>query len=109
MKTADIHSNSENYDTLVDKINIEIKFAKREKDKLLCLIVGYGSSGGSHKIKNNTIMILDELRKANKIKDYILGSDIDIFNIKYQSFIGHENIPEMYKNKANSGIIIVHV
>ena len=62
MKTADIHSDSENYDALIKKIDVEIRFAKREKDKLLCLIVGYGSSGGSHKIKNNTISILEELK-----------------------------------------------
>lgn len=107
MRTVDIHSDNENLNTLEYKIKMEISLSKKTKDKLLCFIVGYGSKGGSHRIKNNTIDILEGLKSKRQIKDYILGSDIDIFNEKYQKFIGKDNVPNELKNKKNPGIIIV--
>lgn len=109
MRTVDVHSDCENLNTLMYKLNIEFKFARREPDKLLCLIVGYGSNGGSHKIRNNVITLLDEYKDSNRIKDYILGSDIDIFNFKYQSFLGKDKIPVEFKNRVNPGVILVYL
>jgi len=109
MRTVDIHNDNQNENRVRYDIDNEIAFAKREKDKLLCLIVGYGSSGKSHKVKNYAIMYLDELKEKKRIVDYILGNDIDIFNPKYQTFKGRENIPEDIKKSHNLGIIIVKV
>ena len=109
MRNYDIHNNSQNKDSVKYELDKEIRSTKREKDRLLCLIVGYGSSGGSHKIKNYVIEYLDEYKECGFIKDYIIGSDIDIFNTKYQSFKGKEKIPENVKKEHNPGVIIVLV
>ena len=109
MRTYDIHNNNQNKDSVKYELDKEIRSTKREKDRLLCLIVGYGSTGGTHKIKNYVIEYLDEYKVTGFVKDYILGSDIDIFNLKYQSFKGKENMPEILKKERNSGIILVLV
>ena len=109
MRTTDMHSDSENQARIKYELENEIRFAKRESDKLLCIISGYGSTGGTHKIRNYLIELLDEYKSTKRIKDYILGEDIDIFNVKYQSFIGKEKIPESIKKSHNKGIILVSV
>ena len=108
MINYDIHNDKQGFDRIKYDLDIQIKFAKREKDRLLCLIVGYGSTGGTHKIKNNAIEILEEYKKNNRIKDYLLGDNLDIFNPLYQSFKGKDNIPSNLKN-INPGIIIILV
>ena len=109
MRMYDIHNNNQNKDTVKYELDKEIKSTKRESDRLLYLIVGYGSSGGSHKIKNYVIEYLDLYIKSGLIKDYIIGSDIDIFNSKYQAFKGREKLPENVKKERNPGAIIVLV
>ena len=109
MRMYDIHNNNQNKDTVKYELDKEIKSTKRESDRLLYLIVGYGSSGGSHKIKNYVIEYLNEYIKTGFVKDYIIGSDIDIFNPKYQQFKGREKLPENVKKERNPGVIIILV
>lgn len=109
MRTYDIHNDKQNKERVKYELDKEIRSTKREKDRLLCLITGYGSTGGSHKIRNYVIEYLDEYLIAGFVKDYIMGYDIDIFNPKYQAFKGKENIPEKLKKERNGGIILVLV
>ncbi len=106
MITIDLHGM--NIDSALYNLDNHIKMAKKDKDRLLYVITGYGSSGKTHKIKNNVIDKLDEYKSTNYIKDYLLGNEIDIFNTKYQSF-PNKNIPENIKNDRNLGAILVAV
>lgn len=107
MLTRDIHSNKESVSSALYDLNESIKMARRDKDKLLCLIIGYGSKGTSHKIKTAVIEYLEELKIKNQIKDYLLGSDIDIFNIKYQKFTHKDKIPDLDKKHPNPGVVYI--
>ena len=109
MYTADIHSNKETVKDAIYELDIALSFARKEKDKLLCLITGYGSKGTSHKIKSEILIILEEYIKDNKIKGFLLGSDIDMFNYKYQKFIYKDRIPKKDKIIKNPGAIYVAV
>ena len=109
MLTVDIHSNKETVKDVLYTLKEHILTAKRDKDKLLCLIVGYGSKGTSHKIKTATIEALDEYLKINFIKGYLLGERCDIFNSDYHKFIKKDRIPESYKRSMNKGVIFVAV
>ena len=106
MITIDLHGM--NVDSAIYNLNNHLKMAKKDKDRLLYIITGYGSSGKTHKIKNKVIEVLDEYKMNKYIKDYLLGSEIDIFNLKYQSF-PNKNIPENIKNERNLGAILVAV
>ena len=107
MYTEDIHSNKETVSQALDKLDIALSIARRDKDKILCLIVGYGSKTNKHKIKSAIIDKLDEYLSVNRIKGYILGSDLDIFNEKYQKLPNNYKIPDKEKQEKNPGKIYI--
>jgi len=107
MITIDIHSNHETVSDAISMLDGAIKLGRKEKDKLVCLIVGYGSKGTAHKIRSATIEKLIEYKEKRFIKDFIIGSDLDIFNLNYQKFIGKEKIGEEEKKKKNPGAIYI--
>ncbi len=103
----DIHSNKETVDNALYDLEQSIKLCKRQKDKLLCLIVGYGSSSGHHRIKTAVIEKLNEYKEKNFIKDYIEGNNLDIFDIDYQKFKYKDLISDEEKRRKNPGIIYI--
>lgn len=107
MLTRDIHSQKESVDTALYDLEESIRLARFDKDKILCVIVGYGSTGKTHKIKTACLKHLEELKNNKKIKEYILGSDLDIFNINYQSLKYKDRIPNNVKKTRNPGAIYV--
>lgn len=108
MYEVDIHSNKETVEVALYNLKIAINMAKKEPDKLLKVVVGYGSTGKSHKIKTSVIEKLDEYKNNKFIKDYLLGENIDIFDVKYQNFKGKDRIPDKEKS-LNKGIILILV
>lgn len=52
MFTRDIHSHQETTEAAVYDLNQSILLCRRQKEKLLCVIVGYGSKGKTHKIQS---------------------------------------------------------
>ena len=107
MYIIDIHSNKETIEIAKYELDQGIIIARKDKDKLLCAIVGYGSSSNKHRIKTAILEYLSELKDKNYIKDYILGSDLDIFFFNYQSFKYGFRIPEEEKKTKNPGAIYV--
>lgn len=109
MYTSDIHSHKETIKEAIYELDIALQFARKEKDRLLCIITGYGSKGTSHKIKTEIENVLNEYLKLNKIKGFLIGSDIDMFNDKYQKFIYKDRIPKKDKMIKNPGAIYIAV
>ncbi len=109
MLRRDIHSNKETVQNASYDLDQSIALAKRDKDKLLCLIIGYGSKGTAHKIHTAVIKRLEEYLNANRIKGYILGSQLDIFNPDYQNFPARDKIPDDDKRQRNPGAVYVAV
>lgn len=107
MLTRDIHSNNETVSVALYELTVSINLARHDKDKLLCLITGYGSSGKTHKIKTAIIEKLDELKAKKQIKGYLLGSELDIFNLNYQNFSHKDKIPKSDFKRPNPGIIYI--
>lgn len=107
MLTIDIHSHKENVKDATIMCDNAIKMARKDKDRLLCLIVGYGSKGTAHKIRSATLELLEGYKNKKIIKDYINGNELDIFNPRYQRFIGVDRIPEEEKKKRNPGAIYI--
>ena len=106
MYSLDIHSNKETVEQALYQLDIAIKLGKREKDKIIELIVGYGSKGGTHKIRTAVIEKLEEYKSNKRIKDYITGDLID-FGAKHIEFL--KAAPEFYnlKKTANKGVIYI--
>lgn len=92
-------------DEAIYDLDLTIKLCKKQKDKICGLIVGYGSSNKSHKIKTAFLDILEEKKNKKIIKDFICGEDLDIFSSKYLNFKYRDLIPESEKKIKNKGII----
>lgn len=107
MLTRDIHSNNETVSIALYELTVSINLARKDKDKLLCLITGYGSSGKTHKIKTAIIEKLEELKAKKQIKGYLIGSELDIFNLNYQGFSHKDKIPKSDFNRPNPGVIYI--
>ena len=106
MLSRDIHYGKPTVLNAMEHLKIFLKDAKRS-EKIVEVITGYGSSGGTSKIKNEAIKVLDELKESNFIKDYICGNDLDIFNLKYQNFKYRSLIGEDVKRSRNPGAIYI--
>ncbi len=108
MITKDIHSNKETVVDALYQLDLAIKEAKRDPDKILCIITGYGSRGGTHKIRSAVLEKLEEYIENKRIKAYILGSDIDFGN-KYIEFL--KKAPRFYNvlKQCNDGIVYISV
>lgn len=104
MFTVDLHLKNETVDTACYNLMEAIKLARASKDRVLHLIVGYGSTGGTHKIKTAVLERLNELKSKNQIKGFLEGNEVYMFNPKYLSLKGHELIP---KESYSKGEIIV--
>ena len=106
MITKDIHSNKETVNDALYLLDLYIKEAKRDKDKILCLITGYGSKGCTHKIRTSIIERLEEYKNKNRIKAFILGVDID-YGEKYIAFL--KSAPRFYnvQKERNNGVIYI--
>lgn len=108
MYQVDIHKYKETVKDALYELNVSISFGKREKDHLVKVITGYGSSGGTHKIKTAVISYLEE-KKGHGIKDYILGDDLINHSPKFFSFKYLDCIPESEKRALNPGVIYIIV
>ena len=104
MYTVDLHLKKETVDTACYNLMEYIKLARASKERVLHLIVGYGSTGGTHKIKTAILERLSELKNKNQVKGFLEGNEVDMFNPKYLSLKGHELIP---KRSFSKGEIIV--
>lgn len=106
MLSRDIHYGKPTVANALEHLEIFLKEVKRS-EKIVEVITGYGSTGGSCKIKNAVIERLEELKEKNYIKDYIFGNELDIFNKKYQNFKYRSLIPDSVKKMCNPGAIYI--
>ncbi len=107
MLTIDIHSNKETVSAALYQLGEAIRLARRDKDKLLCVIVGYGSTGKTHKIRTAVIDELTNLKINNNIKGFICGNNLDLFDPIYHGFEYRDRIPDSEKKKQNKGAIYI--
>lgn len=107
MLTIDIHYGKPTVDTALSNLDSQLRIFKKQGHKSICVITGYGSTTGKHKIKTAAIDYLEELKGKHQIKDFILGENINIFNSKYQNFLYKELLDDEIKQRTNPGFVIV--
>lgn len=106
MLSRDIHYGKPTVINAIEHLKLFLKDSKRS-EKIVEVITGYGSSGGTSKIRSASLELLEELKKSKFIKDYICGNELDIFNSKYQTFQYKSLISEDIKKRRNPGAIYV--
>lgn len=107
MYTVDLHPKDATVSSAIENLKQSLKLCRQTKEKVACFIVGYGSTGGTHKIKTAILEELDQLLQAHQIKGFIIGSEIDIFNPKYQNLKGREYLDKECQRRQNPGEVFV--
>lgn len=107
MFTMDLHQKKETVVSALYNLKEGIRMARTSKEHIVCFIVGYGSTGGTHKIKTAVLEELQKMKEKSQIRDFIIGSEVDIFSIKYQQLRGKELLDEECKKRKNPGEILV--
>lgn len=106
MRSRDIHYGMPTVTNALEHLDLFLKEVKRN-EKIVEVITGYGSTGGSSKIKNAVIKRLLEYKEKNYIKDFICGNELDIFNSKYQNFKYISLLTPEIKKMQNKGAIYI--
>lgn len=106
MLSRDIHYGKPTVTNAINHLEIFLKSVKN-KEKIVEVITGYGSSGGTHKIKTAVEEYLLNLKEKHYIKDYIWGNELDLFNPKYLNFKYKDLIPNSEKIKLNKGSVYI--
>lgn len=107
MYTVDLHLKKETVEDAKYNLLEAIKISRKTQEKVLCLIVGYGSTGGTHKIKSAILDRLSELKEKKQIKNYITGDHVDIFHAEYQNLKEKNLLPKEALQHPNAGQIFV--
>lgn len=108
MFTVDIHKYNKSVDNAIYELKEAIALGKRDKDHLVKVITGYGSSGGTHKIKTKVLVYLDE-NLGHGIKDYISGDDLLNHTDRFFKFKYLGVLPKEEKQYPNPGCIYIIV
>ena len=106
MRSRDIHYGKPTVANALEHLDLFLKEVKRS-EKIVEVITGYGSTGGTSKIKNAVLMRLEEYKESKYIKDYICGNELDIFNPKYQNFKYKMLLTEEVKRSKNPGAVYI--
>ena len=106
MLSRDIHFGKPTVINAIEHLKQFLQDSKRS-EKIVEVITGYGSTGGTSKIRTAALEFLEELKTSKYVKDYICGNELDIFNHKYQSFGYKSFLTEEIKKRRNPGAIYI--
>lgn len=106
----DLHGRGMLVDDALARLECLISSARSGGPKLFAVVTGYGSSGGTSKIKSAVLTACRRYKKQNHIRGYLDGEKAgDMFSEEFLSFPDAASIPAMYHRMANPGIVIIRV
>ncbi len=87
-----------------------VSSARNGGPKIFAVVTGYGSSGGTSKIKSSVLAACRKYLAENHIRGYLDGENAgDMFSPQFLSFPNVSRIPVAYKRSPNPGIVFVAV
>jgi len=93
-----------------DALAIFDRIVSRERGRhgMFAVVTGYGSSGGTAKIKKAVLAACRQYRSQNHIRGFLDGEKAgDMFSSEALSFPRYAEIPVAYKRSGNPGVVIV--
>ncbi len=110
IKVLDIKSDFLSSEEAISKVLTEIDACKLNKVvRVLLVIHGYGSSGKGGIIKRELLLRLPNLKKQNKILDFIPNEKFSTNNEKYKNYVTQypELILDSNLKNLNPGITLI--
>jgi hypothetical protein len=106
----DLHRNGMFVDDALARLEQIVSGARGGGPKLFAVITGYGSSGGTSKIKSAVLAKCRKYKAQNHIRGFLDGEKAgDMFSPEFLSFPDAAALPAIYHRTGNPGIVIIRV
>ena len=106
----DLHSRGMRVDDATSELDRLISRARSGGVRVFGVVTGYGSSGGTSRIKSAVLAACRRYLRENHIRGFLDGEYAgDIFSKQFLAFPDSALIPVAYKRSPNPGIVFVAV
>ena len=106
----DLHARGMRVDVATSELERLVSRARSGGVRVFGVVTGYGSSGGTSRIKSAVLAACRKYLKQNHIRGFLDGEHAgDIFSKQFLSFPDTGAIPVMYKRSPNPGIVFIAV
>ena len=106
----DLHARGMRVDDALAKLERVISSARAGGPKLFAVVTGYGSSGGTSRIKSAVLAACRRYRRQNHIRGFLDGeAAADFFTPDFFDFPAAAAIPPRYRRSPNPGIVFICV
>ena len=106
----DLHERGMRVDGALAALERIIASARGSGPKMFAIVTGYGSSGGTSRIKDAVLGACRKYRRLNHIRGFIDGEKAaDFLSPEFLAFPDMASIPASYRRSPNPGIVIISV
>lgn len=106
----DLHPQGARVDDALAQLERIISSARGGGPSLFAVITGYGSQGGTSRIKASVLAACKRYRAQNHIRGYLDGElAADVFSAECLAFPDSFMIPPAYRRSPNPGIVFICV
>lgn len=106
----DLHSRGMCVDDAMSELDRLISRARNGGVRVFAVVTGYGSSGGTCRIKSSVLAACRKYKKQNHIRGFLDGEYAgDMFSKQFLAFPDCGSIPVCYKRSPNPGVVFVAV
>ena len=106
----DLHARGMRVDDATSELERLVSRARCGGVRVFGVVTGYGSSGGTSRIKSAVLAACRKYLKQNHIRGFLDGEYAgDIFSKQFLSFPDTGAIPVAYKRSPNPGIVFIAV
>lgn len=106
----DLHRAGMRVDDATSDLDRLISRARAGGVRVFAVVTGYGSTGGTSRIKSAVIAACRRYRKLNHIRGFLDGEFAgDIFSAQFLAFPDTGAIPVGYKRSPNPGVVFIAV
>ncbi len=110
LEEYDLHPRGAHVDDALSYLERIIGSARARGPKLFGVITGYGSSGGTSRIKASVLAACAKYKRQNHIRGYLDGEMAgDMFSAEFLAFPMAYELPVEYKRSPNPGIVFICV
>ena len=105
-----LHERGMRVDDALARLERIVSSARARGPSLFAVVTGYGSSGGTSRIKSAVLDACRRYRRQNHIRGFLDGEEAgDYFTEAFLSFPGAASIPASYRRSPNPGIVFIRV
>lgn len=106
----DLHAHGMRVDDALESLERLVSRARGGGPRLFAVVTGYGSSGGTSRIKSAVLAACRTYRRQNHIRGFLDGEFAgDVFSEQFLAFPGAASLPARYCRSPNPGIVLIRV